>query len=101
MRRNKNRSQKRRSAAAVNTMPKPRRTALVSPCRMETQTEAPLDGAIQTGSAAFDALMLAITTCQSTLTVKIDHVQTETALIRWDIDKFRVRDGAGETGLWH
>lgn len=39
------------------------------------------DGVIQAGSAAFDALMSAITNCQSTLTVKIDHVQTEMALI--------------------
>lgn len=36
-----------------------------------------------------DALMLAITTCQATLTTKIDHVQTEMALIRRDMDKFR------------
>lgn len=35
--------------------------------------------------------MLAITTCQTTPTTKIDHVQTETALIRRDMDKFRDR----------
>lgn len=58
---------------------------------MLTQTASPSDGTIQAGSAAFDALMLAITTCQTPLTVKIDHVQTEMALIRWDMDKFRER----------
>lgn len=41
---------------------------------MEVQTDPPPDGGIQAGSAAFDALMLAITTCQAALTTKIDHV---------------------------
>lgn len=47
---------------------------------MEAQTDPPPDNGIQAGSAAFDALMLAITTCQAALTTKIEHVQTETAL---------------------
>lgn len=56
---------------------------------METQTASPPDGGIQAGSPAFDALMQAISTYQSTLTVKIDHVQAEMALIRRDMDRFR------------
>lgn len=67
------------------------RSAAHEASKMASPSASPPDGAIQTGSAAFDALMLAITTCQATLTTKIDHVQTETALIRRDMDKFRDR----------
>lgn len=65
--------------------------SLPSACHMETQTTSLPDGAIQAGSAAVDTLMQAITTCQSTLTTKIDHVQAETALICRDMDRFRER----------
>lgn len=63
---------------------------------MEKQTSAPPDGVIQAGSQTFEALMQAISTCQSTLTIKIDHVQEETALIRRNMDRFRERVGEAE-----
>lgn len=74
------------SVTTVSTLPMPGPTTSLTQ-NMETQTDSTSDGAIQASSAAFDALMLAITTCQSTLT-KIEHVQTETALIRRDMDTF-------------
>lgn len=65
---------------------------------METQTVSLPDGTIQAGSAAFNALMLAIMTCQSALTQKIDHVQTKMALIHRDMDTFR--DQVMEVERW-
>lgn len=41
------------------------------------------------GSAAFQALMQAIITCQSTLTEKMDHVHLEIGFICRDMDAFR------------
>lgn len=82
--------QKRNSATTVSTLPVTGHTSSAAH-DMETQTDSTPDSTIQAGSAAFDALMLAITTCQSTLTAKIDHVQNKTAFIRRDMDKIRDR----------
>lgn len=56
----------------MSTPPEPGPSAH-SACDMNTQTDSPADVAILAGSASFDALMQAISTCQSTLNAKIDH----------------------------
>lgn len=56
---------------------------------MTSQTEG-ADPALQEPDH-FTALMQAITTCQSTLTEKIDTMQLEIGFIRKDMDKFRTR----------
>ena len=65
------------------------RAALLVLSNMASQTED-ADPAIQ-GQDHFDALMQAISTCQSTLTEKIDTMQLEMGFIRKDMDKVRTR----------
>lgn len=83
-------SQHRYNSTPVKNRSVPR-SAAHEAAKMASPAASSPDRAIQTGSAAFNALMLAITTCQATLTTKIDHVQTETAPIRRDMDRFRDR----------
>lgn len=45
----------------------------------------------QMGEGQFQALMQAITGCQTTLTTKIEQIQSEMGLIRRDMDKYRDR----------
>lgn len=80
--------QKKHSSVTVSTPPTSGPTSSPT-CYMENQTGSPPDGTVQAGSPAFDALMLAITTYQSTLTAKIENAQTEIALMCRDMDRFR------------
>lgn len=54
---------------------------------MATQTEEP--GSQPVTSVEFSAVMQTITTCQTTLTDKIDHLQSSIGFIRKDLDSFR------------
>lgn len=70
-----------------------RDTRAVTRSNMASQTKhtEPCAESSQLGTDQFQALMQAITGCQTTLTTKIEQMQSEMGLIRRDMDKYRDR----------
>lgn len=83
----------KKKQSAQKTPPPARDTRAAVRLNMASQTEhtEPCAETSQLATDQFQALMQAITGCQTTLTTKIEQMQSEMGLIRRDMDKYRDR----------